>query len=318
MANKERWLFAGLALALVIVSVLSLTTGAYGKGVWTTPAGLRVLMVLRLPRLLGALLAGSALAISGALVQSVLHNSLASANIIGINAGAAFFRILAGLLFPASFIATMIGGFFGGLLCAGLVLALLIWRKPSRLTLLLAGMAIGQLFGAGTDLLMTIAPDAIQGYAAFKIGSLASMTLIQSGQAALLILPALIIVCLCKRQLELFSLSETQAQALGLSVHKWMVIFLALAAWLSAAVVSFCGMLGFVGLIVPAALRKRNLSSSAFLGACILLGGFLVLLADWLGRIICMPWELPAGLLLSLCGGPYFLWMLFDRRKRYA
>lgn len=313
--NKLR-LIALLAL-LAIVSVLSLCLGVEnGKAAFAPDPGL--IRLLRLPRLGGALLAGSALAVSGSIVQRVLQNPLASPSLIGINAGSGFFSLLCSWLFPASFAAGMIGGFAGGLIAAGLILGLVIWKKPSRLTVVLAGLAISQLFSAGIDLLMTLDSNVTAGYASFKIGSLASMNARSVMRAAVLIVPALLAALLCGSQLELFSLDRQQAQALGLPVTLWMALLLALAAWLAAATVSLCGLIGFVGLLVPAFVHRMHLPALPGLLTSMLAGGVLLSAADLIGRLIALPWELPAGLILSLAGAPFFLYLLLERNRSRA
>ncbi len=273
-----------------------------------------ILWHLRFPRAFGSLLAGGSLAIGGALVQSVLSNPLASTNILGINAGAGFFGLLASVLFPQFIWASELGGFCGALLCAGFILVLVWGKQAQKLTILLAGLAISQLFTAGMEALTLLYPDVLTGYAAFKIGSLSSLSLSKVGLGACLLLPTLCVVFGLSKQLELFSLGSFQAGALGFGVAQWSMVFLGLAALLAATVVGFCGMLGFVGLIVPAYLRRFRLPTFWYLVQCFLLGALLCEMADLLGRLLFLPWELPAGLLLSLAGGPYFLWMILERR----
>lgn len=299
----------------ILCFLLSLLAGPAGFLDLTDPTMKTILVHLRLPRAIGSILAGSALALSGALIQTVLNNPLASANLIGINSAAGFFTILASILFPKVLALPSIAGFFGALLCAGLIL-LLVWKKhASKLTIILAGLAISQLFSAGIDLLTVLVPDALNGYAAFKIGSLASVSLSKAQMGALLIVPAVVVTLICAKQLEMFALGPLQSKALGFPIRRWTVIFLALAALLSAGTVSFCGMLGFVGLIVPAWLRRFRFPTQIYLAQCLFWGASLVCIADVLGRVILMPWELPAGLLLALAGGPYFLYLLVGRRK---
>lgn len=313
-SHSGRILFVSVLLCAACF-VLSLLAGPAGLLDLRNPTMQTILLHMRLPRALGSLLAGSALAVSGALIQTVLNNPLASANLIGINSAAGFFTILAGILFPTMVGLPSIAGFFGAMLCAGMIL-LLIWKKQaSKLTIILAGLAISQVFSAGIDLLTVIVPDALSGYASFKIGSLASISLSKVGYGAILILPALALAIFCSRQLEMFSLGALQSKALGFPIRRWTVIFLALAALLSAGTVSFCGMLGFVGLIVPAWLRRFHLPVKTYLLECLLCGAMLVCLADVLGRVILIPWELPAGLLLALAGDPYFLYLLLGRRN---
>lgn len=315
MENKPYKLLIVSGLVLAGCFTLSLLYGSAGFLDLSSETMHSILIHLRLPRSLGALLAGSALACSGALVQTVLDNPLASGNLIGINSAAGFFTLLAGIFFPSAFGLGSLAGFCGGMLCTALIL-FLIWKKQAgKLTVLLAGMAISQVFSAGTDVLTVIFPDALNGYAAFRIGSLASLTLQKVASGAILIMPGILLVFLCSKALEMFSLGTFQSQALGFPVQKWTVFFLGIACVLSAGTVSFCGMLGFVGLIVPAWLRRFHLPVQIYLCQCVILGAALVCLADFIGRTIAMPWELPAGLILSLAGGPYFLYLLIGRRN---
>lgn len=314
MTNKQNTALGISLFVMVAAFCMSLLVGSAGWPTEWNPTMQTIFMHIRLPRALGAVLAGSALAISGALVQTVLNNPLASSNLIGINSAAGFFSILMSILLPTSFVASQIAGFIGGLICAGLIL-LLVWvRHANKLTVLLAGLAISQLFNAGIDLLTVFVPDALNGYVSFKIGSLASVSLTKCAYGASLIIPALLLVFACTRQFEMFSLGTRQSQALGLSVRKWTIIFLMIASLLSAATVSFAGMLGFVGLIVPAWLRRFHLPPFAYLGQCVCCGAALVCIADLIGRVLVLPWEMPAGLILSLAGGPYFLYLLLGRR----
>lgn len=302
-------LFCGLAF------IASLFLGYAGFPSLQDETLRNILLHIRLPRALGGLLAGGALAMSGALVQSVLSNPLASTNLLGINAGAGFFGLLLGAIFPHSFWIGEFGSFLGALLCASFILLLIGQKKVSKLTILLAGLAVSQLFTAGIDCLILFFPEALNGYASFKIGSLASLSLSKVILSASLILPILVLVFCLSRELEMFSLGFFQATSIGFPISFWRTTFLALAALLAASVVSFCGMLGFVGLIVPAWLRSLRLAIPLYLAQCFFLGGLLCEVADLCGRTLFLPWELPAGLLLSFIGAPYFLWMVLERRN---
>lgn len=317
--NKKETGWAILAtLVLFALLACSLLYGAAGFLDLRDPSMRSILMNLRLPRALGGMLAGIGLSLSGALIQKIFHNSLASPNLIGINSSVGFFSLLAGIVFPLSFSASMLAGFAGGMLCSTLVLLMVYKKRASKLTVLLAGMAISQLFSAGMDLLTILSDDALSSLATFKIGTLASLTLSKDAGAALLILPAALCVFLFSHQLELFALGDLQAQALGLALRKWTLIFLALSSLMACGVVSLCGMLGFVGLIVPAWLSRFHLPIKGYLYICAILGAALVTGADLIGRIVVLPWELPAGLILSLTGGPYFLYLLAGRKHHEA
>ncbi len=318
MENKEKKLALLLLVGALGLSLISLMIGPASSGNIFSPENRPILLHLRFPRVLGAWICGGALALSGAIIQTVLNNPLSSANILGINSACGFFSVLAGIFFPTSFAAGSIFSFIGGMI-ASLFIVLMVRRKnPSRLTIILAGLAIGSLFSAGIDLLLVIDPDALSGYASFKIGSLSALSLKRVLQSALILVPLMIAVLILSRQLEMFSFGALHSGAMGFSFARWMIVFLMVASALASQVVSLCGLIGFVGLIVPAWLRRFNFSMSGYLMLSLLAGAVLVLVSDLIGRVCFLPWEMPAGLILSLFGGPYFLVLLFTKGKNYA
>ncbi len=318
MENREKKTVWILLAAAIILSLISLMIGPASSGNIFSMENRPILLHLRLPRVLGAWICGGALALSGAIIQTVLNNPLSSANILGINSACGFFSVLAGIFFPASFLAGSLFSFVGGMIAALFIVLMVHYKKPSRLTIILAGLAIGSLFSAGIDLLLVIDPDALAGYASFKIGSLSGLSLRRVFQSALILVPLMIGVILLSRQLDMFSLGSLHSNALGFSFGRWMIAFLIVASALASQVVSLCGLIGFVGLIVPAWLSRFHLSMRGYLILSLMAGAVLVLVADLIGRVCFLPWEMPAGLILSLFGGPYFLVLLFTKGKNYA
>ena len=272
-------LAAALSLAAgpVVLSPGELWAALIGRSCGTAGT---ILLHIRLPRTCACLLAGAALAVSGAIIQSVLANPLAAPNIIGVNAGAGLMVALACALAPTALALTPVLAFLGAM--AGVLLVLAIARRTgaSRLTVALAGVAVSSVFNAGIDAVVTFVPDTLNSYAAFRVGSLANLTLDR-------ILPAGALI----------------------------VIALILALTLAGAAVSFAGLLGFVGLIVPHMARRfvgedsRPLLMASALGGAALLTG-----CDLLSRLLFAPYELPVGVVLSLGGGPFFLWLLLKQR----
>ncbi len=300
-------------LVLLLLAGLSLLFGS------TTHLTLPVFLHVRLPRMLGSLLAGSALAVAGMILQTVLANPLASPNILGIQSGAGLMTVLCAALFPTAFGLRIPASFLGAFLASMLVLFLARKVRASRSTIVLAGLAVSQIFSAGIDLILTLAPDSLTGYTDFRIGSLAGTTLNRLMVPGLCIVAGLLVALLCARQLELLSLGQRQAQCAGLDVNRWMPGFLALASLLAGAVISFTGMIGFVGLIVPHMVRRLCPAPlMKQLVSCLVLGPAFLLLADLLGRTLAAPYEIPAGILLTLAGGPYFLWLLLKGKGHGA
>lgn len=288
-----------------MLMILALAIGS------TSQLTLPVFLHVRLPRMLGCLLAGSGLAVAGMILQTVLANPLASPNILGIQSGAGLMTALCAALFPAAFGLRMPASFLGAFLASLFVMLLAKKIRASRSTIVLAGLAVSQIFSACIDLILTLAPDSLTGYTDFRIGSLAGITLNRLLFPALCIVGAIVFTLLCARQLELMQLGQRDAQCAGLDVNHWMLGFLALASLLAGSVISFTGMIGFVGLIVPHMVRRLSPGPlMKQLVSCLLLGPAFLLLADLLARTVAAPYEIPAGILLTLAGGPYFLSLL--------
>jgi len=285
-----------------------------GRLTETVPA--RIVRYVRLPRTLACLAAGAALATSGAVIQGVLANPLAAPNIIGVNSGAGLAAALCCALVPAVPALVPVLSFLGAL--AGVLLVLFLAQRTgaARITLVLAGVAVSSMFGAGIDAVLTFVPEALNGYADFRIGSLANVSLERVLPAGGLILAALAAVLWFAKEMDLLLLGADTAQSLGLPVKQIRLTLLTLAAALAGAAVSFAGLLGFVGLLVPHIMRRlvgedsRTLLLASALGGAALLTG-----CDLLARVLIAPYELPVGIVLSLLCGPFFLWLLLGQRR---
>ena len=323
--SRVRLLAVTLALLLPAAALFSLCVGASGasltqgladllRGV-SSPAA-RIVRYIRLPRVLAAMLAGAALAASGVLIQGVLGNPLAGPNVIGVNAGAGFFTLLCACLLPSAATLLPAAAFAGALLTSLIILLLSDRMGASRITVVLAGVAISSIFSAGSDLITTLFPDTTLGMSAFMIGGFSDVSTARLRTAALYILPALAISLLLAGDLDVLALGDEVAASLGLRVRRTRVLLLAVASVLAGAAVSFAGLLGFVGLIVPHAVRRvvggehRQLLPLSMLG-----GALFTLLCDTAARTVFAPYEVPVGILLSLVGGPFFLFLLLKGRK---
>ena len=274
-----------------------------------------IVLLARLPRTAGCLLAGMALAVSGAVIQSVLHNPLAAPNIIGVNSGAGLLVVLVGALAPRALWLTPLAAFFGALLGALVVLFIAQRTGASRITLVLAGVAVSNIFSAGIDGLVTFFPDAVLGYTDFRIGGLKNLSFDRLAPAFWVILAAMVLLLSLTSELDILSLGSDTAQSLGLPVKPLRLVFLALAAALAGAAVSFSGLLGFVGLIVPHIMRRCvGEDSRPLILSCALGGAALLTLCDLAARTLFAPFELPVGIVLSLAGGPFFIWLLLRQR----
>ena len=277
-----------------------------------------ILLQLRLPRVTAGLLAGIGLSTAGVLLQTVTSNDLAGPNIIGVNSGAGLAVILLLTFAPAAGRLLPLGAFLGAF-AAALVITLAAGRLgSSRTGIVLVGIAVTTIFNAAISFLSLLDEGVLAQYNHFTVGSLKGIRMEELILPAVLIGAAFLGSLAIGHSLGTLCLGDAAASALGVHVKLLRMMALVLAAASAAAVVSFAGLLGFVGLMVPHIARalvgprpRKLLITSA------LAGGVLVVLADLLGRVLAAPSELPVGILLSLVGGPYFL-ILLVRRKRHA
>lgn len=277
----------------------------------TESVAARIVLFSRLPRTWGTLLAGAALAVSGAVIQSVLENPLAAPNVIGVNTGAGLAVAVCCAIVPGALWLTPVAAFVGAL--AGVLLVLLIGERTgaSRLTLVLAGIAVSAVFSGAVDLILTFVPEALSAYSDFRIGGFSGITMRKVAPAAAVIGAAFVTALSLSPQMEVLALGAETAHSLGLRVRPVRVALLCAAAALAGAAVSMAGLLGFVGLIVPHAARKAAGGESLPLLVYSALGGAaFVTLCDLLARTVFAPYELPVGVVLSFLGGPFFLWLI--------
>lgn len=282
-----------------------------------------VVLSLRLPRILAALLAGGALAVAGVGFQALTRNPLAEPSVLGVSSGAAFGVVLAQVfgLRAGPLEALGLTAFaFGGALVAGVAVYLIASRAgglPVH-TLLLAGVIVGIFFSAAITVLISLVDfDRLGGVIHWLLGNLAPIPPRALGVFAVVAAAGFALVLGQSRQLNLLALGEESAQQLGVNAERVKRRIFVGAALLVSAVVAFVGPIGFVGLIVPHALRmtlgpdNRILVPTALLG-----GGVFLLVADTLARNVVAPAELSVGVITSFCGAPFFIYLMRSRSAR--
>lgn len=275
----------------------------------------RIFWFARLPRTLATVLAGAALAVSGAVIQSVLTNKLASPGIIGVNAGAGLAVTICCAIGAVSGWAIAGAAFSGALLAV--LLVTLTARKigASRTTVILGGVAINSFLNSASEAITTLVPEAGVQSADFRVGGFSSVAYTRLIPAGVLIVVGLLVIFTLCNELDVMSLGEDTAQGLGLSVKKMRTIFLGIAALLAGATVSFAGLLGFVGLIVPHLGRRIAGSESRhLLPFCAVFGAGFVTICDLIARTLFAPYEIAVGILMSFIGGPFFIFLLLNKK----
>lgn len=340
-AERRRWarIWPVLApmLGLLALVVLALATGRFavplgdvveilgarlvGLPARADPAMQTVILQVRLPRVLAALVVGASLAAAGATYQGLFRNPLVSPDILGVSAGASLGAVLG--IFLSLPVAAIQGlAFAGGLGAVAAVYAVgaAVRGQDPVLTLVLAGVAIGAVLGSAIALLKVLADpyNQLPAITYWLLGSLASVT---SGDVGA-ILPAIGLglapLVLLRWRMNLMSLGEEEARALGVETRVLRPVLIAAATLVTAASVSVTGVIGWIGLLVPHVARllvgpdfRRLLPASLVLGA-----GYL-LAVDLVARTIA-PIEVPLGILTALIGAPFFLWLLASGRRGWA
>ncbi|MEM1125018.1 MAG: iron ABC transporter permease [Bacteroidota bacterium] len=287
-----------------------------------------VLLGIRLPRVLLGVIVGAGLAISGALMQGLFRNPLADPGLIGVSSGAALgaaLMIVLGAALPG-FIASALGAF--GIAVAafvgGLLVTVIVYRISTRgrhtsvATMLLAGIALNALCGAGTGSLVLLTDDnQLRDLTFWTLGSLGGAT-----WETLLVVGPFVLVAMAAaprlaRALNAMLLGEAEAHHLGINTQLVKRVVIALAALAVGAATAVSGLIGFVGLVVPHLVRLAiGPDHRTLLPASALLGATLLVAADLLSRVVIQPAEVPIGIITALGGAPFFLALLLQGRRR--
>ncbi|RDJ15809.1 FecCD family ABC transporter permease [Rhizobium grahamii] len=328
---RNGWIAGGLA-GLLVLCLVSMTVGKYGAGPFavfdavkttlvggkTDPILQTVLWNVRLPRVGAGLCVGAALAAAGATYQGIFRNPLVSPDILGVSAGASLGAVTA-IFLSLPVAAIQLFAFAGGLFAVAAVylVGLVVRDRDPTLTLVLAGIAIGALVGAGISLVKILADpyDQLPAITYWLLGSLTAVTRFD----VLSILPALVIgivpLALFRWRMNLMTLSEDEAQSMGIDTGRTRLVLIAGATLVTAASVSVTGIIGWIGLVIPHIARMLvGPDFRRLLPASMMLGGGYLLIVDMLARSLAMI-EIPLGILTAVVGAPFFLWLLASGRR---
>ena len=274
---------------------------------------------IRLPRMLGGVVSGAGLALSGLLLQSVTDNKMASPNLIGVSSGAGFAVILALSLSALPAAALPFAAFAGAFLATLIIVSISGRLGMGKGTVVLVGLAFSSVLSAGISFLSLLDSEVLADYNSFSIGSLSGVEGEDILIPAVIILISCILAQLYSGRINLLVLGDDAAGALGINTRHTRMICMLLASASAASAVSFAGLLGFVGLMSPhiarvffgADIRKLLLPT-------VLAGSSLVVASDLVGRLLVAPSELPVGIIMSLMGAPFFLGLLLWGGRKNA
>ena len=315
-------LFALLLVGAMLLSLrfgsLKLSFGEILETLFQRRDGIdyQIVFNIRLPRVLLGAMVGASLAVAGTILQGVMRNPLASPGIIGVSAGGGLAGILVMLALP-QFGAFLVPAAFCGSLGTAVLVYLLAWRRGvNPVRLILAGVAVSSMLGAFSSTILLLNAEQAGGVLDFTIGSLATRSWPQIRQAGPYMAAGLAAALFLSRRLNILALGDEVAAGLGIRVERTRLLLLTSAALLAASAVSVAGLLGFVGLIAPHIVRIVIGTDNRFLvPGSALFGAAMVVGCDTAGRMVMEPSELPAGVIMSLLGPPFFLWLL--RRHSY-
>lgn len=333
--GRKRTMLAALAAALVFFFLLSFTQGKYpltlsetmqiirhfllGAPAEYSHASETVFLRVRLPRLCACIFVGAALAVAGAVYQGIFKNPMASPDLLGASSGASFGACCA-ILLGTSALTMHLAAFFAGLLAVGLtffISSVVDRRSGQTLTLVLAGMVVSSLLNAGVSITKTLADtdDKLGEITFWLMGSMTHMTLETVPVLILPILLGLIPILLLRYRLNVLSFGDSEARTLGVNVTVLRVVFITCSTLLTSASVAACGMVGWIGLLIPHLMRMCLGPNYRYLiPASMFSGALFLLLVDNLTRIFCQV-EIAIGILTALIGAPFFLLLLARGRK---
>ncbi len=318
--RRRRLLLWGVCLVLLAAAMAgSLVLGAARVGwadLWESP----IVWHLRLPRVLLAVLCGSALSVCGAAYQSVFRNPLTDPYVLGISSGASLGAALAIVVGLES----CLMGVGGCALATGLLTVAAIYRIASignrmhTTTLLLTGVCITFLVSAIVSLLMALNQDKMESIIFWTMGSLSAASWADVAAVTPVAAAGILLTAYHGRDLNLLLAGSETARSLGVEVERVKRRLLAATTLMVAFCVSACGVIGFVGLVVPHCVRLAvGWDNRAVIPFSAVAGGLFLLVCDTLARTLLMPAELPVGSLTALVGAPLFIWLLYKNKKRY-
>ncbi len=280
-----------------------------------------IVVTVRSPRIVAGIIGGIGLAVCGVVMQSVLRNPLADPYTTGVSSGAGFgatVAITCGLSAVNSTPTVILAFLFSLLPTLAIVVMSKHKSSSSPTVMIMFGIGLMYIFNAMTTVLMLwSSPDDLASVYHWQVGSLGKMTWDQIPYMLAVVIPGVLIVQFLSGKLNVLATGDDNAKALGVNPHRMRILLLALTGLISAAVVSFTGIIGFVGLVTPHIVRIFIGADNRYLiPASALFGGMLMVVADLLGRCVIPNAVLPVGVVMAFIGGPTFIWLLMRKGNK--
>ena len=325
--RKKILSFVLTAVALFVLFIFAVNTGSLKVTPSELFSGLFIeynpdvatIYDLRFPRIYIAMLGGAATAVSGVLLQAVMKNPLADPGIIGVSSGASLVAVIVTAFFPSLFFLTPMLAFIGGLIAFMLVYSLSWNGGLSPLRIILVGVAVNALCTGLMSAFNSATGSSYTGVASIVNANITQKTWDDFQTLAVYVVIGLIASFFVTNQCNLLSLEDKTARSLGMNVTRSRIVISVTAVLLASISTAVVGAISFLGLIVPHIARLLVGSNHKVLVPySILLGAFTLLLADTIGRTVASPYEISAAVVMSVIGGPFFIFLLRRSKQNYA
>jgi len=324
---KKAKVFLLMILILLGAVFLSIRVGSVSVSysdifeAFTSDAGgtAGIIRDIRIPRVLMAVIVGANLAVSGVLLQGVMRNPMADPGITGISSGASVIVMIVMLYFPGATASVPVFGFVGGVLACVLIYSLAWKQGLSAVRIVLAGVAVNSILGGVSSLISILNSESLSSVLTWLNGELGKKGWDKVSTIAIYSAVGLILALLSYRCCDLLALGDKNTKSLGYNPNLLRIIISAIAVFLAGISTAYVGVIGFIGLVVPHMSRMLMGSEHKYLIPFSgLLGAIVLLLADTVGRIVIAPYEIPVGVIMTVCGGPFFLYLLRKDSKGYG
>lgn len=274
---------------------------------------------IRIPRILMATMVGANLSVSGALLQGVMRNPLADPGITGISSGASVVVMILMLYVPSATKSIPLFGFLGGMVACTMIYTLA-WKKGiTAVRIILAGVAVNAMLGGLTSMISILNSESLSGVLTWLNGDLGKKSWSQVQMMAIYTIIGLLVSMFLSKSCNLLSLGDKNTKSLGFNPNYLRVLISAVAVFLAGISTAYVGVIGFIGLSVPHIVRMLVGSDyKLLLPFSALFGSFVLLFADTIGRVVTAPYEIPVGIIMTVIGGPFFLYLLRKDSNHYG
>jgi len=324
--GNSKLVFTLLVVIAIVSFLIAISSGTVDftitesvKAIFVNDDSMQRLIVfdLRLPRVLTAGLVGIGLALSGAMLQGLMRNNMASPSIIGVTSGASFIGYLTLVVFPRSYYLLTPATIIGAFLTTMLIYRLAYQRGVSPVKMILSGIAVSAIFGAFNDIIKLFYSEDIANATGFIIGGFNGVVWKHFFILFPFTLIALIATVFLPTYMNVLLLGDDVAGSLGLNVQRFRLLLIVISSLLAGSAVAISGLIGFVGLVVPHITRMLLGSDYKHLfPGSVLIGFSLMIMCDTIGRIILPVGEIPVGIIMAAIGAPFFLYLLRTRETR--